>query len=439
MASPTPNKGYTYPTHGGNVNSWDTPLNADFDTIDLNIGGYYAITTTSTAPTPIFNSSAATVPSTAATISVTSSFAFNIFYSYTGTMTNNQQLQLPSAGGVYVINNNSSGAFSLTVGTSAAGSTPAIAQAGTNVIACDGRNMFVANAFSAMNASQLLGNASSAAALPTGVSLGTNLTFTSSTSTLNATTFNPASAQPNYLSGLTLSAAGGTGTFGIAVGGANDTTNVAVMLLASAYTKTTASWTVGTAAGGLDTGAIAINTWYHVYLIERTDTGVVDVLFSTSATAPTMPASYTLFRRIGSMKTDASSQWLKFTQTGDQFSLAVALADAATVTATASTLTLSGAPLGIVANALFRFNINSGSNTTIVFTALTDTDFLPGITSQPSGDLLVPGGGGGIFMWAHGNCSRITNTSAQIRARAGTGSIALNINTYGWIDTRGKG
>jgi hypothetical protein len=59
---------------------------------------------------------------------------------------------------------------------------------------------------------------------------------------------------------------------------------------------------LGTAAGALDTGAIANSTWYHVWLIERVDTGVVDVLFSLSATAPTMPANYTRKRRIGSMK-----------------------------------------------------------------------------------------------------------------------------------------
>jgi len=42
MASPTPNLGMTYPAHGGAVNSWDTPLNTDFDTLDAVTGGTYS-------------------------------------------------------------------------------------------------------------------------------------------------------------------------------------------------------------------------------------------------------------------------------------------------------------------------------------------------------------------------------------------------------------
>ena len=59
----------------------------------------------------------------------------------------------------------------------------------------------------------------------------------------------------------------------------------------------------------MDTGSVANNTWYHVHLIKRPVTGVVDVLFSLSATAPTLPTSYTIFRRIGSMRTDGSARW----------------------------------------------------------------------------------------------------------------------------------
>jgi hypothetical protein len=97
-----------------------------------------------------------------------------------------------------------------------------------------------------------------------------------------------------YLSGLTLSTAGASATFGIAAGAANDTASGGMMTLASAYTKTTSSWVVGTGNGALDTGAIANSTWYHVYLIKRIDTGVVDILISGSATSPTMPTGYTL-------------------------------------------------------------------------------------------------------------------------------------------------
>jgi hypothetical protein len=58
---------------------------------------------------------------------------------------------------------------------------------------------------------------------------------------------------------------------------------------------------------------------YHAYLIKRPDTGVVDVLTSVSATAPTLPTNYMLFRRVGSMKTNGSFQWIKFIQQGNVF------------------------------------------------------------------------------------------------------------------------
>ena len=49
--------------------------------------------------------------------------------------------------------------------------------------------------------------------------------------------------------------------------------------------------------------AAIANTDYYVYLIKRVDTDVVDAIFSASATAPTLPTNYTLFRRIGSIST----------------------------------------------------------------------------------------------------------------------------------------
>ena len=61
--------------------------------------------------------------------------------------------------------------------------------------------------------------------------------------------------------------------------------NPVLMVLSSNIIKRlNASWTVGDNVGGLDTGSEAVSTWYHVWLIRRSDTGVVDVLLSASAT-----------------------------------------------------------------------------------------------------------------------------------------------------------
>lgn len=120
----------------------------------------------------------------------------------------------------------------------------------------------------------------------------------------------------------------------IASGLAADASDGSLMTLASALTKRLdAAWAVGTNQGGLDTGSKANSTWYYVWCIKRTDTGVVDVLFSTSATAPTMPSGYTLKRRLpGAVRTDGSGSIRAFMQRGKEFHYKTPVADAAAAT-----------------------------------------------------------------------------------------------------------
>jgi hypothetical protein len=93
-----------------------------------------------------------------------------------------------------------------------------------------------------------------------------------------------------------------TNDIDVAVGGAMDSTGAYWIRLASAITKRLdAAWAVGTNQGGLDTGSIG-DSDYYIWLICRSDTGVVDVLFSLSSTAPTMPTNYDYKRLIGWFK-----------------------------------------------------------------------------------------------------------------------------------------
>jgi hypothetical protein len=67
-------------------------------------------------------------------------------------------------------------------------------------------------------------------------------------------------------------------------------------------------------AGGLDAGSEAASTWYHLWVIARAD-GTTSVIFSTSATAPTLPAGYTykayagLVQRRGRAFQEGLSNW----------------------------------------------------------------------------------------------------------------------------------
>ena len=70
-------------------------------------------------------------------------------------------------------------------------------------------------------------------------------------------------------------------------------------------------------ANGLDTGAAANSTWYAVHVICNAAGTLVASLFSLSATAPTLPIGYTLFRRVGWVRRDGGGIFRFFTQVGD--------------------------------------------------------------------------------------------------------------------------
>jgi hypothetical protein len=233
-----------------------------------------------------------------------------------------------------------------------------------------------------------------------------------------------------YISGLTLSTAGSSATFSIAAGMATNSTNVAMMPLATAYTKTTSAWALGSAAGSLDTSTIANNTWYHVYEIQRSDTGVTDILISLSPSAPTMPTNYDRKRRIGAMKTDGSAHWIKFVQTGFKFRWDVPVSDfpegsTGITTATTQTLTVpTGVSVIADINGYFLYGGDSGFG---LITPLSTTDSVPSAT-------LFNGILGILSQFSLFDLEVVTNTSAQIRWRVTKTTAGMNLMTNGWTD-----
>ena len=57
--------------------------------------------------------------------------------------------------------------------------------------------------------------------------------------------------------------------------------------------QSTGSWTAGDTNNGLDTGARTASTFYRTFVIQNNSTGAYDILFSVSATSPTVPSGYT--------------------------------------------------------------------------------------------------------------------------------------------------
>lgn len=66
-------------------------------------------------------------------------------------------------------------------------------------------------------------------------------------------------------------------------------------------------------AGALDTGTEAADTWYAIYVIADTaEVNVVESLFSLSATAPTLPSGYDVFRRVGWARNNTASDFYEY-------------------------------------------------------------------------------------------------------------------------------
>lgn len=60
-------------------------------------------------------------------------------------------------------------------------------------------------------------------------------------------------------------------------------------------------------AGGIDTGSMNANTWYSEWVIYNPSAASVSCLLSTSASAPTLPAGYTMRARVGWNRTDSTA------------------------------------------------------------------------------------------------------------------------------------
>lgn len=251
-----------------------------------------------------------------------------------------------------------------------------------------------------------------------------------------------------YIAGLVLSNDAGTPNtiFDIAVGEATDDTNLVRIILPIAFTKTTADFVAGTGNGALDTGAIAMSTWYHVYLIQNAAASLQDILLSLSATAPTMPTGYTVKRRIGSLLTDGSAHLVAFTQFGDEFKWKVPPAvefSTANPGTAAVAVTLGQIPTGVVLEHIANWSISqstSGGETLLYISDPATTDEAPSLTATPLGTVgpveTVSGLAGNIMSIVRTR----TNTAAQVRYRClfSDGNTIVKCTTLGWIDSRGK-
>lgn len=203
-------------------------------------------------------------------------------------------------------------------------------------------------------------------------------------------------------------------------------------MVASALIKRLdAAWAVGTNQGGRMSAAAIGDTTYHCYMIRRPDTGVVDFGFDVSATAPTMPANYTQYKRVGSIIRSGGAI-LGFQHVGNKFTLNAAFSVRSNTAALAASLLTFAVPGGIQVEPLITFavavNVNSTGSTSLgSASAGTVTSNVALLSSSVSVTTITPVMGGFL-----------TNTAQQLYVSVSipAGTLAAHTTSnIGWIDT----
>lgn len=243
-------------------------------------------------------------------------------------------------------------------------------------------------------------------------------------------------ALDQYLQGFTYQPNGSdvANDVDVAAGVALDSTGVYVLRGAALTKRLDAVWAVGTNAGMLDTGAVGNND-YFLWVIGRSDTGVVDYLASLSSSAPTMPANYDFKRLIGWVKRSAGANvaWKTYELAGGglEFHWTASILDVyltGTLTTTRRLDALS-VPNGLSVAAMINVLLNDGASALYALIQCPDeADAAPNSSA-------APGTNARIYNVGQVGIAELdvrTNTSRQIAARASSSTF----NTY-QVVTRG--
>ena len=246
-----------------------------------------------------------------------------------------------------------------------------------------------------------------------------------------------------YRAGCATTLNGGTPstTISIAVGDLQDAGNAGAIRLASALTKNiNAVWAVGSGNGGLaSTLVLTASTFYHLFVIKRTDTGVVDAYFDTSISAANIPSPYTLYRRVATVRTDANKLLLEYTQNGRVFvwkrpnanlGLDLNATNPGTNIGTVTCTVPPDVPVIVNGNANL---VRGAGNVLACFSDPAIYDTAVTSTASPLGQLANEVGAGANMF---GQISIKSNTAKQINYRLSfsDANTIIRLNTNGWED-----
>ena len=124
-SSYTTNKAIEKPGYNDYVNSWNTPINADWDIIDKCFGGSFGVSTTGGAT------------------NLTQTQVQAVYITVSGVLASNATINFPAGvSGFYIVYNGTSGAYTLTAASSGGGSSVAVAQSTRAFLFSDGTNIY---------------------------------------------------------------------------------------------------------------------------------------------------------------------------------------------------------------------------------------------------------------------------------------------------------
>jgi hypothetical protein len=184
------------------------------------------------------------------------------------------------------------------------------------------------------------------------------------------------------------------------------------------------------AASALDTGALAANTWYSLWIIYNPTSVVSALLISLSGTAPVLPAGYTSKIRVGWARTDATVNTypLKMKSWGRDFAYAPAAGS-----------NITGFPLAISGNTGL-VQVSLAALIPVTASKVTGYSLLGGANSNAFVQASASGGsgvqgfqvGGGAFCIDYGNFTMVLE-ARELYFTSGN-ATANGVYITGWAD-----
>lgn len=129
-SSYTTNKVIEKPGNGDYVDTWNVPVNGDMDVIDQAFGGTTSLNVTSLSGTTV----------------LTTAQYRSLGLAVSGVLTANVAFQIPSGvGGQWIVNNQTTGGFALSISSGGGGTSVAVTQGVRSIVFSDGTNIALAD------------------------------------------------------------------------------------------------------------------------------------------------------------------------------------------------------------------------------------------------------------------------------------------------------